>query len=65
MPTTIKSICDRTKDKLCKPPFQDFSAATIVRDMQRVVDPEGTKKLNREQAKTLKAFLDILVATAS
>ena len=58
---TIKSVCDEYKKKLVKE--QDFNAAAIVREMQRAVDPKGTKKLNPNQAKATSAFIRVLVKT--
>ncbi|OHA15729.1 MAG: hypothetical protein A2825_01860 [Candidatus Taylorbacteria bacterium RIFCSPHIGHO2_01_FULL_43_120] len=64
MPTTIKSVCDQVKGKLCKVPIQDFGAAAAVREVQRALDPKGTKRLTRTQVMATKAFLDVVVATA-
>lgn len=58
---TFKSVCDAKKIRLCRVPVQDFGAAGTVRDIQRAVDPEGGKKLTPSQARTLKAFLALVV----
>jgi hypothetical protein len=59
---TIKSVCDVFKGKLCE--TQDFVAASLVREVQRVIDSKGTKKLNTNQARTTRDFLKILAKTA-
>jgi hypothetical protein len=64
MPTTIKSVCDTAEERLCNPPHQHFAAAADIRGLQRALDPDGDKKLNRAQVKTIKAFLEVVVATA-
>jgi hypothetical protein len=64
MPDTIKSVCDEFKDKLCKVTIQDFGAAALVREVQRAVDPKGTKELNPNQVRTTKSFLRVLVKKA-
>ncbi|MFA6459477.1 MAG: hypothetical protein WCV79_03760 [Candidatus Paceibacterota bacterium] len=64
MQHTIKSVCNAVKEKLCKVPIQDFGAAATVREVQRAADPKGTKRLNRNQMKATKAFLNVLVKTA-
>jgi hypothetical protein len=60
MPNTIKSVCDEVIKKLCNVPIQNFEAAATIREMQRLIDPKGTKKLNRDQVKATKAFLNFL-----
>ncbi len=62
MPTTIKSLFDKTKDKLIKK--QDFETAGTIRDIQRALDLKGTKKLNKNQARITQSFLNILAKRA-
>jgi hypothetical protein len=64
MQNTIKSVFYSVIDKLCKTPIQDFGTAAAVREVQRLIDPKGTKKLTPTQVKTVKAFLKILIKTA-
>ena len=56
---TVKSVCGILQDKLCK--IQDFNTASTVREVQRVVDPKGRKKLSKWQVRTLRAFLNLVV----
>jgi hypothetical protein len=60
---TIKSVCETIQSGLCKEPDQNYLAASVVRDVQRAVDPNGTKQLNTAQAKEVIAFLMVVVAT--
>ncbi|MDE2188172.1 MAG: hypothetical protein KGJ35_00380 [Patescibacteria group bacterium] len=59
---TVKSVCYEAMEKLCK--SQDFGAAAAVRDVQRLVDPKGTKELKPNQVKAVKGFLKLVAATA-
>lgn len=56
---TVKSVCGILQDKLCE--IQDFATASTVREVQRVVDPKGRKKISKWQARTLRAFLNLVV----
>ena len=61
---TIKSVSDEFIKKLCDDSHQDFTAAAAVRDMQRMVDPQGTKVLTPKQIPKVRAFLRVLAETA-
>ncbi|MFA6536018.1 MAG: hypothetical protein WC250_00145 [Candidatus Paceibacterota bacterium] len=59
MRATIKLILEEVTAELCEQ--QDFEAAATVRNLKRLVDPEGIWRLSRLEEEAARKFLKVLI----
>ncbi len=60
---TLHAVLGAYYSILCNVPHQDFEAASVIRDLQREIDPLNSKRLTEDQVTAVVAFLDLVYAT--